>query len=71
MIEECFSDLSLISMHYIKKEYLLMKFARYSCRPIPENCFKHPYLTIVLHRSSNSCNRNLINTTQFYVVLCA
>ena len=22
-------------------------------------------------RSSNSCNRNLINTTQFYVVFCA
>ena len=67
MTEEYFSDLALISM----KEYLLMKFARHSCMPIPENCFKHPYLTIVVHRSSNSCNRNLINATQFYVVFCA
>ena len=45
MTEERFSDQALISMHY--KEYLLMKFARHSCRPIPENCSKHPYLTIV------------------------
>ena len=47
VMTERFSDLALISMRYKKKEYLLMKFARHSCRPIPENCFKHPYLTIV------------------------
>ena len=66
---ERFSDLALISMHYKERVPTTMKFARHLCRPIPENCFKHPYLTIVVHRSSNSCNRNLINTTQFYVVL--
>ena len=71
MTEERFSDQALIFMHYKERLYLLMKFARNSYRPIPENCFKHPYLTIVVHRSSNSCNRNLINTTQFYVVVCA
>ena len=33
------------------------------CMHIPEKCFKHPYMTIAVQRSSNSftCNRKLLN----------
>ena len=69
MTEECFSDLALISMHY-KERVPADEICKAFVQAHPRNCFKHPYLTIVVHRSSNSYNRNLINTTQFYVVFC-
>ena len=46
------------------------------CEHIPENCFKHK---IVVHKSSNSYNRNLLNYLihknislyNFHAVLCS
>ena len=52
--------LALISMHAgtIKKKYLLHVSVDEICEHIPENCFKHK---IVVHKSSNSYSRNLLN----------
>ena len=56
--------LALISMHActIKKKYLLPVTLPVRvdeiCEHIPENCFKH---SIVVHKSSNSCSRKLLN----------
>ena len=57
--EGCFSDLALISMHY-KKRVPVDEICRAFAQAHPRKLFQASYLMIVVHRSRNSCHRNLI-----------
>ena len=65
MTEKRFSDLALISMHY-KESVPVDEICKAFVQAHPRQLFKHPYLKIVVHRSSISCNRNCVGDWEAY-----